>query len=352
MSEVVLVKGLCDEKFSQVRDEFETNFAEKGELGASFAATVGGEFVVDIYGGNLDAARMSPWEVDTIVNVYSSTKTMTFLVMLMLYDRGQVDLDAPVCSYWPEFSQNGKEHVLVKHLLSHTAGLPGFSGIKSTQELFDWNRCVQDLEGQSPWWEPGTKAGYHALTQGYLIGELLKRITGDTLGSYFRREFAEPLDADFHIGLDPVNFLRTGQLFPPTGNDEAFEIDPESYLARVLNIPVKGDVIHTPEWRPAEIPAANGHGNARSITKIQSILANLGQVSGRTFLSKQACCKAAEIQFEGVDQVLGLPIVYCMGYAKVTDTLPFAPSLTALFWAGREAPSYWLTLRKIFVVHM
>ena len=328
------IHGTYQDQFSGVIDVFNANFQNKGEIGASFAATVNGEFVVDIWGGHRDSDKRLSWERDTIVNVYSSTKTMTFLVALMLYDRGLLDLDAPVAKYWPDFAQNGKENVLVKHVLSHSAGLPGFENIKTVEELFDWEACVSDLAVQAPWWEPGTQCGYHAISQGYLIGEIVRRITGESIGQWFSKEVAAPLGADFYIGMPASEFGRAADLIPGPDRVDLSKLDQESFLARVLSIPVKGAIIHTDDWRSAEIPAANGYGNARSIAKVQSLVANGGTAFGKTLLSQEACRIAAELQMDSNDLVLGIPMRYCMGYAQVTERMPYSPSPHALFWAG------------------
>ena len=167
------IHGHCDERFSDVLKAFEENFKHNNEVGACFAATLEGEFVVDIWAGHQDQARTRPWDENTIINVYSTTKTMTFLSALMLADRGLLDLDAPVYKYWPEFAAEGKQGVLVKHLLAHSAGLPGFSHRLTTAELYDWDYACADLAGQASWWETGTQSGYHAITQGFLIGEVI-----------------------------------------------------------------------------------------------------------------------------------------------------------------------------------
>jgi len=264
------IQGRCDEKFARVRDAFEANFANGSDLGASFAVTLNGEYVVDIWGGHLDEAKTRPWKEDTIVNVYSTTKTMAAICLLVLADRGLVDLDAPVSKYWPEFAQNGKEGVLVKHFLSHSAGLSGMDGPVTTADTYDWDKMTRMLAAQAPWWQPGTQSGYHAITQGYLIGEVVRRVTNVTLGTFLRREIADPINADFHIGLDSRHFPRVGDLIPPpSGNAPLTPPDPESVAARTFKYPpVNALDSRTPEWRRAEIPAANGHGNARSVANV------------------------------------------------------------------------------------
>jgi CubicO group peptidase (beta-lactamase class C family) len=329
------IEGFCDERFARVRDAFEANFTERGDVGACFAVTLEGEYVVDLWGGHQDAARSRPWVEDTIINVYSTTKTMTFLCALMLADRGELDLEAPIADYWPEFAAGGKEQVLVKHFLSHSAGLPGFSRNLSAGELYDWDLCCTDLAGQSPWWTPGSQSGYHAITQGYLIGELVRRITGRSIGTYFREEIAGPLGADFHIGVDPGDFSRVADLLEAVETAPILEADPESIPGRVFGgLDITPETTASAGWRQAEIPAANGHGNARSVVRAQTPLANGGKAFGVELLSAAGCARALEAQTDGEDLVLGLPIRFAMGYALPTDAVPVSPNANTLWWGG------------------
>ena len=195
------IHGYCDERFQSLREEFEKNFMERGDIGASFAVSIEGELVADIWGGHRNQALTLPWEENTIVNVFSTTKTMTTLCALMLIDRGQLDINTKVTEYWPEYGQNGKQNTLVKHFMGHTAGLPGFGEQLTETEFYDWDTVIRVLERQEPWYEPGTICAYHAITQGYLVGELVRRITGVSLGTFFRQQIAEPIGSDFHICL-------------------------------------------------------------------------------------------------------------------------------------------------------
>ncbi|MGD8418005.1 MAG: serine hydrolase domain-containing protein [Pseudomonadales bacterium] len=329
------VQGFCHERFARVQAAFEENFASRGDVGASFAVTLEGEYVVDIWGGHADAARSRAWEEDTIVNVYSTTKTMTFLAALMLADRGELDLEAPVVTYWPEFGAQDKARIQVRHLLSHSAGLPGFSRPLTPQELYDWSLCCADLAAQAPWWEPGTQSGYHAITQGYLIGEVVRRITGRTIGTWFREEIAAPLDADFHIGVDPGNFGRIADLVPAATTAPILDMDPESIPGRVFaGLDLTPETTLSAGWRQAEIPAANGHGNARSVVRAQTALANGGGAFGVELLTPRGCARALEPQTDGTDLVLGLPIRFAMGYALPTEAVPVSPNSDTLWWGG------------------
>src|SRR5205823_8720320 len=280
------VHGECAARFAAVRATFAANVDMGVEVGASFAATVDGELVVDLWGGYADAARTRPWTRDTIVNVFSTTKAMTALCAHLLVDRGLLDLDAPVARYWPEFAQAGKEGITTRHLLTHSAGLAALRRSLPTEALYDWTRMVEALAAEAPWWEPGSANGYHAMTYGYLVGEVVRRLTGKTLGRFLRGEVTAPLGADFHIGLAPSEDARVAEMVPPSAEEAAAAYpskgtDPQSLSARALNNPpLRPEVANRPEWRQAEIPAANGHGNARSVARVMAALACGGRLGG------------------------------------------------------------------------
>ena len=329
------ISGKIDEKFAPVQAAFENNFAEYGDVGASFAVSVEGEFVCDIWGGYLDAERSQPWQEDTIVNVYSSTKTMSFLCALVLADRGQLDFYAPVTTYWPEFGQNGKEKVEVRHFMSHSAGLSGLDKNFSGDALYDWDAVCTALAEQAPWWEPGTASGYHALTQGHLIGEVVRRITGKSLGTFFADEVAGPLGADFHIGTKEEHWPRIGKLIPPEAPLDNQAGGPDSIAARTFRSPAPvAEDSWTPGWRLAEIPAANGHGNARSIVRAQTPVANGGSAFGVDLMSAEGAARVFDEQMHGEDLVLGVPLRFGMGYGLTSPDLPMGPNEHIAYWGG------------------
>ncbi len=333
---MVDLHGSCDARLEPVREAFARNFTELGDVGASFAMTLEGEFVVDLWGGRRNAARTEPWLADTIVNVYSCTKTMTALCALLLADRGELDFDAPVAKYWPEFAANGKERIEVRHLMSHSAGLPCLDEIDSRHIWYDWDRVAELLAAQAPWWEPGTASGYHAITQGNLVGEVVRRISGRSLGTFLREELAEPLGADFHVGVDPAHFHRIGELIPPPVEaHDSLEMEPGSIMERTIRggaLDV-GDT-RTAAWRQAEMPAVNGHGNARSIVRIQTLLANHGTAFGKTLMSPAGCMAVMEEQTNGMDLVLGVPVRFGLGYGLPGETDPPTPNENVCFWDG------------------
>ncbi|WP_367127307.1 serine hydrolase domain-containing protein [Saccharothrix sp. HUAS TT1] len=302
------IGGTYDERFRAVRDAFAASL-DRDDVGGSVAVFVDGEPVVDVWGGYADAARTTPWERDTIVNVWSTTKTMSALCALVLADRGAVDLDAPVAEYWPEFAAAGKGGVLLRHVLGHTAGLPTWHEPITVPELFDWDGATARLAAQAPRWEPGTVGCYHPLTQGFLLGEVVRRVTGRSLGAFFAEEIAGPLGADFHIGLPAEHDHRVAPVIPPPAADAAPGLPGErpnpAIVARDAN---------TAAWRRAEVPSAGGHGNARSVAAVQSVLASGGVAGGVRLLSEAGCARVVQEQFRGVDRYLGVPVRYGMGY--------------------------------------
>lgn len=328
-------KGYCASGFESVRLAFEENLSTT-DVGASVAVTVDGRFVVDLWGGYADAGRTRAWEQDTLVNVFSSTKTMTALCALLLADRRQLDLDARVSHYWPEFAANGKQHVLVRHLLGHTAGLSGFEGEAGEDLLYDWHAACERLAAQAPWWEPGSASGYHAITQGYLVGEVVRRITGRSLGAFFREHVAGPLEADFHIGLDEAHFHRVAPLIPPESDPEQLIApQPGSIAERTMRgTPMDVEWTLKAAWRKAEIPAANGHGNARSMARSQTPIACEGTAFGHRLLSPDGCARIFDEQANGVDLFLGVPVRMGIGYGLVNDTFAFSANPRTCFWGG------------------
>ncbi len=326
--------GFTLDRFAAARTAFDANLASGADVGASFCATHNGEIVADLWGGYADGGKTRPWLKDTIVNVYSTTKTMTALTALLLADRGALDFDKPVAHYWPEFAASGKADVKVSHLMSHSAGLSGWKEKITYDDLYDWEKATSLLAAQAPYWEPGTAPGYHALTQGYLVGEVIRRIAGKTVGTVFREEIAGPLGADFHIGLPASEDSRVADLIPiPPGATMQDAARTELQKNMALNPGVDVGATRTRAWRGAEIPAAGGTGNARSVATIHAILANGGVANGKRFLSEAGCRKALEPQIEGTDLILGQPVKYGMGFGLPSPMVPL-PNPNTIFWGG------------------
>ena len=331
------IQGSCDERFAAVRQALAQNLDSGEDLGASVVLDLDGQVAVDLWGGYADEARTRPWERDTIVNVWSTTKTVTSLAALMLADRGLLDVDAPVASYWPEFAAAGKQDVLVRHLLSHTSGVSGLDQPAVVEDLYDWEKSTARFAAQAPWWPPGTASGYHALNFGHLIGEVLRRITGTSLKQFVADEIAGPLGADFQIGAAEADWGRISPVIPPPPlpfDLEALGLD--SPTVKTMTGPVvDASYANTPAWRQADIGAANGHGNARSVARILSVISRGGEVDGVRLLSPQTIELIFRQQSDGVDVVLGVPLRFGIGYGlPQLDTLPYVPDDKICFWGG------------------
>ncbi|PSM40514.1 EstA family serine hydrolase [Streptomyces dioscori] len=307
---MVQVQGHCDARFEGVRSAFEENFRDRAELGAAVSVTLGGEVVVDLWGGWADAGGTRAWGRDTVVNVWSTSKGPTALCAHILADRGLLDLDAPVAAYWPEFAAAGKESVLVRHLLSHRAGLAGLREPHSLEQLFDWELTTKRLAATEPWWEPGTASGYHALTYGFLVGEVVRRVSGLLPGAFLRREVTGPLGIDFSIGLPEEEAGRAAELVRPPAAEPSEQAAIFSQLAPVALAALTNPAAGAPEantaaWRAAEIPAANGHGTARAVAALYGIFAGRGSYGTHRVLSPEAAERVREGQGAGRDLVLG-----------------------------------------------
>ncbi len=446
MKSKVEIHGICEKRFETVKDAFALNFKEGMEVGASFAVTINGKFVIDLWGGYKDIEKTRPWEKDTICNVFSTTKVPTVLCTMMCVDRGLLDLDEPVAKYWPEFAQNGKENILVRQILSHTSGLAGIEERIPIRTLYDWDKCTSLLAAQKPWWKPGTQSGYHAVTHGYLLGELVRRVTGKTLGTFFKEEVANPFNIDFHIGLAEEYVPRVSKLISDRpimenlflifkavfniannselvkkeiknlekkimldyGDEDQFNIiisngnievdkgkidnsdctfttskdraavmnwifsnvdEEPDYVSKHLKIKGKSEntqrikslfeLIATEarrlgpvgiklgllefamirdhsgdrEWQAAEIPASNGHGNARSVAKVASIIACEGELEGKRVISNDTLEKILEEQIYGPDLFLLTPVRFGLGVGLPHKDRP-SPNPRTCWWSG------------------
>jgi len=333
------VRGTCTEAFALVRDELEQNLRSGEELGASIHVDLDGEAVVDLWGGFRDVERTTPWTEDTITNVWSTTKTVTSLAALVLVERGELDVHAPVARWWPEFAANGKQDVEVRHLMAHTSGVSGWDEPFTTEEMYDWEASTARLAAQAPWWEPGTASGYHALNQGHLVGELVRRITGKGLKQFVAEELTGPLGADFQIGAREEDWGRIADVVPPPPLPIDVEaLDRRSPMYRTFVGPAaSAAAANTPAWRRADVGAANGHGNARAVARLLSPVARGGEVDGVRLLSPSTIDLIFEEQAHGADLVLGVPLRWGIGYALpqpgVHPTVPL-PDGRICFWGG------------------
>jgi CubicO group peptidase (beta-lactamase class C family) len=319
----VTIDGYCDARFERVRAVFAENFAQRNEYGAAVAAYLDGKQVLDLWGGHADRERSRPWTRDTIVNLFSTTKGLTAICAHRLVDQGLLDLDAPVALYWPEFAQAGKDHIRVRQLLNHRAGLPAIRHRIPDESIYDWAAMTSALAAEEPWWTPGTKHGYHAITFGFLIGEVVRRVTGKTLGNFFHDEIAAPLGLDCHIGLDAKDDARCGQMIqsprPPEGQVNIFKYaqdNPESVTAKAFLNPagaMKLGAVNSRAWRRAEIPAANGHGTARALARLYGALACGGALDGVRVLEPDAIARCYTEESGGRDEVLMIPTRFSTG---------------------------------------
>jgi CubicO group peptidase (beta-lactamase class C family) len=331
------VNGTCDDRFEAVRRELEQCVDAGDELGASIVVDTDGEIAVDLWGGYRDEARTMPWERDTITNVWSTTKTVTSLAALMLVDRGELDVDAPVARYWPEFAAASKQDVLVRHLLSHTSGVSGLEQPAVPEDLYDWEKSTARYAAQAPWWPPGTASGYHALNFGHLIGEVVRRITGRPLKQFVAEEIAGPLGADFQIGADESDWGRIAPVVPPPPLPFDFAaMGQDSVTVKTLTGPfIEATEANTPAWRRADLGAVNGHGNARSVARILSVISRGGEVDGIRLLRPETVDVIFAEQANGVDLVLGAPLRFGIGYGlPQLDALPYIPDEKICFWGG------------------
>jgi CubicO group peptidase (beta-lactamase class C family) len=330
--------GTCSTRFDPLRELFAAKLETGEDLGASLAVNIEGEMVVDLWGGWVDEARTVPWTENTITNVFSTTKTMTALAALALVDRGELDLDANVAKYWPEFAARGKAGIKVRHLLSHTSGVSGWDPPVTIEDLYDWDTSTARLAAQAPWWEPGTASGYHGLTFGHLIGEVVRRITGQRLGEFFASQIAGPLGADFYIGLPLAEFHRVANVVPPPSHpDDLTQLDPNSVEFKTKAGPaITAELSWTERWRRADIGAANGHGNARSVARLQSAVACGGEVDGVRLLSPKTINRVFEVQSHTVDLVMRIPIKFGIGYGllPMAHVLAFLPEGRLCSWGG------------------
>jgi CubicO group peptidase (beta-lactamase class C family) len=329
--------GKCDDRFDGVRAALARNLDSGEELGVSLVLDIDGEIVVDLWGGFRDEARTVPWSEQTITNVWSTTKTVTSLAALMLVDRGELDVDAPVARYWPEFAAQGKQDVLVRHVMSHASGVSGLEQPAVAEDLYDWPRATSRMAAQAPWWPPGTASGYHALNYGHLVGEVVRRISGKTLKQFVAEEIAGPLGADFQIGAAESDWDRIADVVPPPPLPfDLAALDPDSPAVKTLTGPlVPAQVANTPGWRRADIGAANGHGNARSVARVMSVVARGGEVDGVRLLGQDTIDLIFREQQNGIDLVLGVPLRLGIGYGlPQLDILPWIPDERICYWGG------------------
>ena len=334
-----IISGHCDPRFEKVHEAFSSSFKEEFEVGASVAIENQGEIVVNLWGLYQDASKKKTWEEDTIVNVFSTTKGVTATCIAKLIDEGLLDIEKKVSHYWPEYGCNGKEDTKVSDLLCHRAGMFGFQEGLPINQWMDWDKFIEILEKQAPFHKPGSSQGYHALTYGWLVGEVVRRVDGRTVGQYFKEEIADPLNIDFKIGLDTTDLDRCAETLLLSQEQNAkspleyIRYVPDFILPRQLkNLKdsIKGghfliafesnsaqdeDYVNSQEWRKAEIPSANGHGTAKSLAKLYGILSTGCSRDSFTIMKPETIQLATTPLSSGPDSVLfGSDITFGLGY--------------------------------------
>jgi CubicO group peptidase (beta-lactamase class C family) len=322
------IGGTAVPGFEPVRDEFERNFAERGEVGAGCCVYRGAEPVVDLWGGTTTAAGEAPYTDRTLQLVASATKGALAIVAHRLAERGEIDLDAPVARYWPEFAAEGKANLPVRWLLSHQAGLPAIHHVLSQEDIVGWTVPVAALAAEPPAWAPGTDHGYHAITYGWLVGEVINRVTGATCGQVFANEVARPLGLDLHIGLPPAEHHRVAPLIPApppaTGQPDELTarlLDPDSIAHWAFLIP-SGlfTILNDPVIWTAELPAANGMGTAHALARLYAAV--IEEVDGVRLLTPRSVARATVEHCRGIDRVTGYETAYALGFQL---PFPFRP---------------------------
>lgn len=337
------VHGTCREEFARVREAFEQNFYVGADIGASVAIFVDGEPVVDLWGGYFDETYTRPFQRDSISHGFSSTKTITAVCALFLADRGEIDLDAPVAKYWPEFAAEGKGDVRVKQLLGHTSGVAGWTEPTTLEDICDREKSTAALARQAPWWKPGRTSGYHGINQGHLVGEVVRRVTGKTLGRFLADELAGPLGVgtDYYIGTPAEADSQVSLLIKGRPNDRPTMGN--KFDRSLWNPHPDVEDTWTIEWRRAEVGAVNGYGNARGIATLQSVLAN-GGAHGIRLMSDGGRERVLEQQSDGIDLVIGIEARWGMGFCLDGAAMGAPASARVAHWGGNGGSLSFLDL--------
>lgn len=319
----ISIEGSIARGFERVRDQFAANFERPEpyrDVGASLAVYRHGKRVVDLWGGWRDVEHKRPWKRDTLVNVYSTTKGVIATALAMAVDAGKLRYEDRVAKYWPEFAAAGKADITVAQLISHQAGLPGFSAPTTVEDLYDWTSCCAKLAAQAPSWKPGEQTSYHACTYGWLAGEVFRLAMGESLGRFIARKIASPLGADIHLGLPASEDGRVAPMIAPAVEPDLAALNlPPIALMAMGNPVIQPSDANTAAWRRAELPAMNLHATADGIARVFGALANGGELKGKRLLSPAAITRMREVQSRRPDLLLGFPIEWAMGLALNTS---------------------------------
>jgi CubicO group peptidase (beta-lactamase class C family) len=326
--------GECTDAFSPLRDLLARNLQDGTDVGAAVAVIHDGELVADLWGGQ--ARPGVPWTRDTLVQVWSVTKTMAALTTLVVADRGQLDLDAPVADYWPAFAAAGKDDVRVRHVLGHTSGVPGWTRTVAVADLLDLELSEAWLAEEAPWYEPGSAPAYQILDHGHLLDAIVRGATGRPLAEVFRDDVAGPLGADFHLGVPDDRLPDCADLLSPGSTSVDYAaLSPESFLLRTIANPfLTMKVCNGEAWRRGAVGAAGGHGNARGVARAQAVVSHGGALDGVRLLGADTIDRIFDVQADGTDLVLGLPLAFGTGYGLPTASAPAIPAGRACWWTG------------------
>lgn len=335
MTEPTPIDGTCTDDFSQLRELLAQNLADGSDAGASIAVVHDGELVVDLWGGQ--ARPGVPWTADTLTQVWSVTKTMAALTVLVQVEKGLIDLDAPVAEYWPEFAAHGKGETRVRHLLGHTSGVPGWTPPVTVEDICDLERSEEILADEAPWYEAGSAPAYQLVCHGHLLDGVVRGATGRPLADLLHEEIMAPLGGGFRLGV-PVDELElcADQINPPPSNLDYAALGPDHFLIRTIVNPLllPEDVCNTAAWRGSAVGGAGGHGNARGIARAQALISHGGEYDGVKLLSPETIARVFEVQAEGVDQLLSVPVRFGMGYALPMAMAPAIPEGRVCWWTG------------------
>ncbi|WP_419253776.1 serine hydrolase domain-containing protein [Caulobacter sp. ErkDOM-YI] len=327
------ITGVCPDRFSRVRDVFEANFADGGELGARFAFAVEGEIVVDLVGGHADRQRSIPFGPDTLTALFSTTKAVASLMVARLVDEGRLAYDQPVADVWPEFAQAGKQDITVEQAMSHQAGLSGFPDQTDPAIWFDWDATCAKLAAMAPLFPVGTASGYHPVTFGYLAGEIFRRVDGRTMGTALREDIAQPFGLDLWIGLPDSEHARTAELMRPTTLPKFGEMN-AAVKAAFMTAWAAPSGRGTDEWRRVEIPSANGHATAPALARLMGALANGGVLDGKSLITPAGIKAATAERIVGRDLVLPYDISWGAGFMRNTPNFFYGPTAEAFGHSG------------------
>ncbi|HTQ14610.1 MAG TPA: serine hydrolase domain-containing protein [Rhizomicrobium sp.] len=335
--------GHCDPRFVAVREAFRENLAARGDPGAAVSVARGGSVVVDLWGGFADAARERAWQRHTLVNFFSVSKALCTICALRQVEQGRLELDAPVARVWPEFAAGGKAAITLRQILCHQSGLPSLREPMLAGAMLDWAAMTGALARAEPWWTPGTAHGYHVNTFGFLLGEIVRRVDGRSIGAVLRDEVAGPLGADVHIGLPDSEHARAAEfLWPAASSPSPAQGMPSAEDAMRFNAYWNppgisgGGHVNTPQWRRAEIPSTNGHGTARGVARVYAALANGGEIDGVRILSRAMLDEATREHANGIDLISQRPSRFGLGFQLTQAERPLGPNPRAFghFGAG------------------